>query len=380
MKKSKIKQAKTKLWAAGIVAGVLIVGSIAFKITTAGHDSNVLGTTTVSVTVACDTVCTDLVGQLIDDQTGQPVTPDSNGEFNVTDPNVSVNTTVKGAAQLRVTLTNSAYPAPAGLEIFNQLFTSGDPAYDATGGQMFEILPSSGLANYLQLGRNVLDFYVTSSISSPAQDIHRQIIINYTLPGQPAPEIIDSKLTNNSGNNLPFMSGTTDQVAKSSDLPLHVDLKANNINRAQLTVTDSDGNVSTVYDGPPLAADPATGYATYTINAASGNLPGLHVGRNVITLTVTGLNGQTLSVEWVVYYWPDGVEPPNTGTLRIGGITIAIYDLVLSIGIVLLSIVIAIAIVTKRRNGRNKKTRNVRAKVKSQKVNKKPKRIQIKFC
>lgn len=354
MKKQKSQRTKVKLWVIGAVVGLLVIGAVAFKLATTTRDKDVLGTTTVSVTVTCEGVCTELIGEVINDQNGQPILPDSSGEYNVTDPDVTIDTTVKGAAQLRITLTNSTFPAPTGTELFNEIFSSLDPAYGALG-ETFQILPGSGLASYLQLGRNVFDFYVTSSVNSPTQDIHRQIIINYTLPSQPPPEIIDTFLTNNSGNSLPYVHGTTDYVAKNSDLPLHVELEANNINRAQLTVTDSNGNTSTVYDGAPLPADPATGYATYEVWVASGSTPGLRIGRNVITLTVTGLNGQTLTVEWVVYYWPDGVEPPSTGVIQIGRLTIAVNDLLISSGIVAAFVLTAIIVIMKSRKDRKGK-------------------------
>ncbi|MCL2280888.1 hypothetical protein FWC31_03310 [Candidatus Saccharibacteria bacterium] len=367
MKKSKTKQAKIKLWVAGIAAGLVVVGAIIFKIVMIMRDPDVLGTTTVSVTVTCDTVCTDLIDELINDQSGQPILPNSSGEFDINDTNVTINTTVKGTAQLVVTLTNSAYPAPLGFELFNQLFSSGDAAYDAIG-QMFEILPSSGLSSYLQLGQNILDIYVKSAIHSPAQDIHRQIIINYVLPDRPDPRIIDYKLTNNSGNSLPYVNGVTDQVAKDSDLPLHVKLNADNANRIQLLVTDNNGNVSIIYDGVPLPIDSGTGYATYLVDAANNGVPGLHVGRNIIKLIVTGLNGRTISVEWIVHYWPEGVEPPNTGVLRIGGLTFAITDLLLSTGVLLLFVTIVTVIILKKRNDQKNGQKKTESKKKTGRI------------
>ncbi|MCL2451667.1 hypothetical protein FWD20_02220 [Candidatus Saccharibacteria bacterium] len=354
MGKQKNKRFKPGLWIVGAVAGVLVIGAIAFKVVMTLRDPGVLGSTTVSVTVTCVGDCTEMVGELVSNSTGMPIPPDSSGEYNVTDPNVTVNTTIKGAAQMVVTITNSAYPAS--LEIFNEIFSSGDPAFDATG-DTFEILQYSGLASLLQVGKNVLDFYVTSSINSPAEDIHRQLIINYTLPGEPGPEIIDSKLTNKDGNNLPYVSdSTTDMVANRNDLPLNVNLEANNLSRVQLTVTDSQGNVGVVYDGTPLAPG-SSGYATYIIKEASGGIPGLKIGRNVITLTVTGLNGETLVREWVVYYWPDGVEPPNTGTIQFNGMTIAVKDLLISAGIAAVFITTVIIVFLKKRKDRESKTK-----------------------
>ena len=364
MKKRRIQLTKkAQFWAAGIAAVLLIVGAIAIKVGMTQRDLGFLGTTTVSVTITCDgPVCTDLADQVINN--GAPVAPDASGEYNVNDPNVTINTTVKGAEQMIVTLTNSAYPAPTGLELFNQIFTASDPAFGAIG-ESFEILPLNGLTPYLQLGRNVFDIYITSSVN-PSQNIHRQIIINYTLPSQPGPDIIDANLTNKNGSSLPFVSGSTDYVANSNDLPLNVNLNANDINRVQLTVTDNEGNVSLIYDGAPLTAGPS-GYATYGI-------PGLKVGRNVITLTVTGLNGATETIEWVVYYWPTGVEPPNTGVIQIGDLTIAVSDLIMSIMIILAFLIIVCMVFWKRRHDRNGKGKNQRSK-----KTKKQRRIQIRF-
>ncbi len=375
MKKRKIQLSKkAQLWTAGVVAGLLVVGAVGIKIGTSQIDPGVLGTTTVSVTVTCDgSVCTDLTDQVIDNSTGNPVLPDSNGEYNITDPNATINTTVKGAEQMIVTLTNSAYPAPTGVELFNQIFTSTDPAYGAIGDS-FEILPLGDLAQYLQLGRNVFDFYVTSSVN-PGQNIHRQLIINYTLPDKPGPDIIGSTLTDKDGNSLPFVSGSTDYVANDNDLPLHVELNANNINRVQLTVTDSEGNVGLIYDGAPLPPADGSGYATYVINGATGGMPGLKIGRNVITLTVTGLNGATETIQWVVYYWPTGVEPPNTGVIQIGNLTIAKSDLLVSIIIILAFLIIVFAVFWKRKNDRQNKSKKNQ---KSRKT-KKPRRVQIKL-
>ena len=341
-----------------------MISAVAFKLVTTLRDPNVLGSTTVSVSVTCEEVCTDLDDEVINDATGQPITPDGSGEFNVTDPDVTINTTVKGAAQLIITLTNSAYPAPIGVELFNQIFSSSDLAYGALG-DTFEILPGSALASYLQLGRNVFDFYVISSINSPAQDIHRQLVINYTLPGQPGPEIISAVLVNRNDNNLPYKDGSTDYVADVNDLPLHVNLNADNINRVQLTVTDEYGYTGTVYDGVPLAADPSTGYATYKIYEALNGMPGLRVGRNVILLTATGLNGQTLTKEWVVYYWPDGIEPPGTGVIQIGNLTVAVDDLLVSFGIIAVFTIVGIVIIIKKHRDHkhpNKQTKNQKSK------------------
>ena len=375
MKKRKIQLTKkVQFWATGIAAILLVISAIVIKVDTTRIDPSVLGTTTVSVSVTCGAaVCTDLTDQVINNINGLPVAPDSSGEYNVNDPNVTINTTVKGAIQMVVTLTNSAYPAPTGTELFNQIFTSSDPAYGSIG-ESFEILPLGDLANYLQLGRNVFDFYVTSSID-PSQNIHRQLVINYTLPGLPGPDIIDANLTNKNGNSLPFISGSSDYVASDNDLPLHVNLEADNVNRVQLTVTDSEGNVSLIYDGAPLPADPSTGYATYVINAAQGSIPGLKVGRNVITLTVTGPNGETKTIEWVVYYWPTGVEPPNTGVIQIGNLTIAKSDLLASILIILAFLIIVLMVFLKRHSDSHSK------KQKNQKTKKtrKPRRVQIRF-
>jgi len=358
MKKQNTRSAKkTTLWIAGIIAVVLVIGAIAFKVIMTLRNSDILGTTTVSVSVTCEGVCTDMVGEVIDDTTGQPLLPDGDGEYNVHDPNVTVSTTIQGTSRIVVILTNSAYPAPTGIELLNQIFSSGDPAFDATG-ELIEILPGGALASYLQLGRNVLDFYITSSVNSPAQDIHRQLIINYTLPGHPDPKIVAVELTNNHGDSLPYKDSTTDYVASGHDLPLRVEVNVSDANRVQLTVTDRNGSVGTVYDGTPRAVNPMTGFATYEINEALNGLPGLKVGKNVISLIVTGLNGKTLIEEWTVYFWPDGIEPPNTGVIQIGNLTIAVNDLLISVGIVAVFIIIWIVVIVSRRknNKENQKT------------------------
>ena len=174
------RQGNKHLWLVTCIAvGVLMVGVVVAKILLTLSDSGVLGTTTVSVTVVCDGVCTQIEDELIDVDTGQPITPDSNGEYNVTNPNIAVDTTVRGTQQLVVTITNSSFPAPSGMELLNRIFASTDPEFGGTGGTI-EVLPNGGLEQYIRLGRNVLDFYITSSIN-PSQDAHLQIVINYTL-------------------------------------------------------------------------------------------------------------------------------------------------------------------------------------------------------